>query len=262
MSMTLLNRSLMGAAVCLLAPALAGAAEPNAALSYWKAFHFMPRMNQNEIKVVSEWKTAKLEDLPPFVEGTPAWLTFLHRGAKIKECNWGQDYDEDGIHHLLPHLDKGRMMTRLALAKARYRFEQADTEGGVEDVLAVLALARHLGRRRGHHLVPGATRQRAGRHRVDREAPAGPERAATKAAGGRAGRPPEGRLARRGHAPGEEPDDDMVSSQAGVDEVGRAGGVEGEGDEGAGGGLLRRRQGAQASRSRSCSAATETAWRS
>lgn len=146
MSMAVLHRTLMGAAVCLLAPALAGAAEPNAALSYWKAFHFIPRMNQNEIKVVSEWRTAKLEDLRPLVEGTPWWLTFLHRGAKIKECSWGQDYDEDGIHHLLPHLDKGRMLTRLALAKARSRFEQADTEGGLEDALAVLALARHMGR--------------------------------------------------------------------------------------------------------------------
>src|SRR5947208_17074547 len=116
MPMNPLTRALVGAAVCLLAPALAGAAEPNAALAYWKAFHFMPRLNQNEIKVISEWKTAKLEDLRPLVGEAPAWHLYLHRAAKIKACDWGPDHDEDGIYHLLPHLDKGRMLARLALA--------------------------------------------------------------------------------------------------------------------------------------------------
>jgi hypothetical protein len=147
MSSSLSRRFVLGAAVAILCAPAASAAEPNAALAYWKAFHFMPKLDRGEIQTLVEWKTAEVKDLKKIVGegGAPTWQGFLFRAVKIKKCDWALDYDEDGIGLLLPHLDKGRMFSRLALARARCRFEEGDPGAGLEIALAAMTLARHLG---------------------------------------------------------------------------------------------------------------------
>src|SRR5204863_5579275 len=56
------------------------------------------------------------------------------------------EYAEDGINLLLPQLDRGRTLARLALLRARVRFDSNRPADGAADALAALALARHLGR--------------------------------------------------------------------------------------------------------------------
>ena len=66
------------------------------------------------------------------------------RGAKLRGCDWGLDY-EDGIGLLLPHLNKARELARLAALHARHELEQGHVEAAAEDASAILALARHVG---------------------------------------------------------------------------------------------------------------------
>src|SRR5262249_34667195 len=63
----------------------------------------------------------------------------------MRECDWGAAVDEDGIRTVLPHLDRGRTLMRVALLRARKRFESADQRGGLDDAMAAMTLARHLG---------------------------------------------------------------------------------------------------------------------
>ena len=83
----------------------------NAALQYWQAFAHMPQIpppgdsgaDPDEAKLVQSGKDA---------------LLYLHRGAAVKNCDWGL-HREDGPYLLLPHLAKGRDLGRLAAMKVR-----------------------------------------------------------------------------------------------------------------------------------------------
>ena len=52
----------------------------------------------------------------------------------------------DGAETLLGHLAKGRQLARTALVGARIEFERRDDDEAIEDVLAVMTLARHVSR--------------------------------------------------------------------------------------------------------------------
>src|SRR5262249_21936293 len=68
---------------------------------------------------------------------------YLHRGAKLRFCDWGLDY-ADGIRLLLPHAPKARALALLTALHARHEFEQGHCKAGWQDVTDLLALARHL----------------------------------------------------------------------------------------------------------------------
>lgn len=116
----------------------------NAALSYWQAFAAMPQLDEKQMDLV-------LSDAPPAGEASEAMLNasasalrLLHRGAKIAACTWDLPLEE-GPDALLPHVQKARDLARLACFRARCRFAQGQAEEGIDDVLAVMTLARHTG---------------------------------------------------------------------------------------------------------------------
>lgn len=117
----------------------------NAALKYWKAFALMPTLDKDQEKLLGEWNKVPLDKaaLELIAESEKCRL-YLHRGAKIQRCDWSLNY-EDGIGLLLPYLAKSRDLARLAALHARHEFEQGRPEAGVEDAIAMLALARHVG---------------------------------------------------------------------------------------------------------------------
>ncbi len=148
------NFAALGLAAALLwarpAAAQAPDAKPdsaaNAALQYWQAFAQMPALDKEQEKLLEEWDKVPLDRAALGLLGkSHASLMYLRRGAKLRQCDWGLDYD-DGIGLLLPHLAKARDLARLTALQARHDFEQGRWSAGREYATALMVLARHVGR--------------------------------------------------------------------------------------------------------------------
>ncbi len=126
----------------------------NAALRYWQAFAVMPQLDEQEARHFGgtpggeyppNYFGAPLNDIAVgLIRRSDTALMLLHRGAKQPDCAWGVDLD-DGPHALLPHTSKARHLAGLACLRAKYRFERGQHAAGVDDVMAVLTLARQVG---------------------------------------------------------------------------------------------------------------------
>ncbi|SIO35110.1 hypothetical protein SAMN05444166_4008 [Singulisphaera sp. GP187] len=117
----------------------------NAALKYWQAFALMPSLDKNQENRLADWNKIPLDG--PALELIAAFgesRQSLLRGAKLRDCDWGLDY-QDGMGLLLPHLAKARDLARLAALHARHEIAQGHVEAAAEDAAAILALARHVG---------------------------------------------------------------------------------------------------------------------
>jgi hypothetical protein len=119
--------------------------EANAAMKYWQAFALLPQFNNEEQKTFEDGNKASLQSIEKLVEKSRNSLRYLHRGMKIRQCDWSLDY-EDGIELLMPHLQKSRDLCRLACFRARIEFDRGNSKGAVDDALAALTLARQAGR--------------------------------------------------------------------------------------------------------------------
>jgi hypothetical protein len=149
--------SLATLALALAVPA-APAAEPpnpapnaahdlaaNAALKYWEAFALMPPLDKDQEARLARWDEVPIDaEAQKLVAASAESLRSLRRGAKLRRCDWGLDYD-DGLNLLLPYLAKSRDLARLAALHARSEFERGRREAGAEDAIAILALSRHIG---------------------------------------------------------------------------------------------------------------------
>lgn len=137
----------------LLRPAPAAAQAPdakpdlgaNAALKYWTAFALMPALDSDQEKLLGGWNKVPLDEAAlKLIAASEKSRLYLGRGAKLRRCDWSLNW-EDGMELLLPYLAKSRDLARLAALHARHEFEQGRGETGIEDVTAILALARHVG---------------------------------------------------------------------------------------------------------------------
>jgi hypothetical protein len=130
-----------------LGSALAGGgADPggNAALKYWQAFATLPKFTEAENKKISECLTTPLDDQTrKLLTKAEYSLQMLHRGAALRRCDWGISY-EDGIYALLPHGDAARVLNSLACLRGRLRFEAGQNVEALDDLLAAMALGRHI----------------------------------------------------------------------------------------------------------------------
>ena len=90
----------------------------NAALQYWQAFAQMPPLDTVRQKLLDDWKTVRLDDpdVQKLLAESHASMKYLWRAAKLKQCDWGLDYN-DGISMMLPHLAKSRDLARLAICQ-------------------------------------------------------------------------------------------------------------------------------------------------
>ncbi len=119
----------------------------NAALQYWQAFAQMPMLDAEQQKILDERDTVSLND--PAVEkllaSAQSSLMYLRRGARLKQCDWGLDYN-DGVGLMLPHLTKARDLARLASLDARYQYARGNRKALRDDAMSMMALGRHVGR--------------------------------------------------------------------------------------------------------------------
>jgi hypothetical protein len=117
----------------------------NAALQYWQAFASLPALDADQEKLLENWAQAPLNEATrELLKQSHASLMFLHRGAKLRECDWGFDY-RDGISLHLPHLAKARVLARLAALDARRAFEEGHSDRARDDSLGMVAMARQIG---------------------------------------------------------------------------------------------------------------------
>ena len=117
----------------------------NAALTYWRAFALLPKLDDDQQAAVRrslDRPGPVDEKLIPIIKSTEPSLKELHRAAKMPSCVWGTAFDE-GVHAMMPHFSKARELSRLACLRAQLRFEQGQAAGAIEDATAVMALGRH-----------------------------------------------------------------------------------------------------------------------
>jgi hypothetical protein len=117
----------------------------NAALQYWQAFALLPPLTKERNQILDDLETVELKGpVLPLIEEAKNALTFLHRGARLADCDWGLN-KEDGVGIFLPHLAKARELSKYALLHARYQFAKGQVQAGIDDVTDTIALARHIG---------------------------------------------------------------------------------------------------------------------
>src|SRR5262249_61184698 len=104
---------------------------------------FLPNLDKDQEKLLQDWNTVQLDAAAlKLIDKYRICRPYLHRGAKLRHCDWSPDY-EDGIRMLLPHLVRAMTLARLAALNARHEFAQGHGTAGWEDVMAMLALGRH-----------------------------------------------------------------------------------------------------------------------
>jgi hypothetical protein len=116
----------------------------NAAIKYWQAFSHLPVLDNDQEKLLDDWNKAPIDAKAlKLLQNSQTSLLCLRRGASLQRCDWALDYD-DGLGLLLPHLPKSRNLARIASLQARHDFAQGRVKDAVENLKAVLVLARHV----------------------------------------------------------------------------------------------------------------------
>ncbi len=130
----------------------AGDASENAALHYWPAFAICP-LETSEISAATTddqklgFKVPVGPRLARHFQGRGAdALACLHRGAALSNCEWGTNLRKYGPLATVVHGEMAHRLARIALLRARWRFEHSDWDGGIDDVIATMILGRHIGR--------------------------------------------------------------------------------------------------------------------
>ena len=105
------------------------------------------KLPDDEQRRIDEWESAPIDDTTrSAVKKHAHALVQLHRGAALPNCAWSVDNDlpRDGIGTLIPHVFKARNVAFVALLRARVRFADSEPLKAVDDLVAVVRLARHL----------------------------------------------------------------------------------------------------------------------
>jgi hypothetical protein len=117
----------------------------NAALQYWQAFATLPRLTDAEQrKLTAECVTMPLDAHAHEVAARADYaLQMMRRGAALRRCEWDTAYEE-GVYARLPHAEAAGVLSSLACLRARLRFEKGQNAEAVEDLVAALAMGRHV----------------------------------------------------------------------------------------------------------------------
>jgi len=118
----------------------------NAAHDYRQAFEEIGRLPDADAAL-----PGPNEPLPPTSKGEqivtrlgPA-LNRLHEATAKQECDWENDLHRQGAAAAFPHLPKSRDLAGRAILRARCYWQSGKRDQAIEDVRAVVVLARHVG---------------------------------------------------------------------------------------------------------------------
>ncbi len=120
----------------------------NSAVIYWQAFAAIPTLTGDDKKTLDAATTTTTapfkDDVKPIVERYRTALHELHRARAVAPCDWNLDIDA-GPELQLPHLQKARELSRVALLQARMRFAAGENAEALDSVLDVFKLGRDCG---------------------------------------------------------------------------------------------------------------------
>jgi hypothetical protein len=120
----------------------------NASLKYWQAFATLPKFTDAEqTQIMSECLTMPLDARAREIVGKAEYsLRMMHYGATLPRCDWGIDWEADGIDVLLPQMGAARVLSSLACLRARIRFEEGRRAEALDDLVAALAMDHQVSR--------------------------------------------------------------------------------------------------------------------
>jgi hypothetical protein len=120
----------------------------NAALKYWQAFATLPKFTDAEqTRLMSEHLTMPLDAQTRESVGKAEYsLRMMHHAAVLSRCEWGIDWEADGIEVLLPQMGAGRVLSSLACLRARMRFEEGRRAEALDDIVAATRMGRQVSR--------------------------------------------------------------------------------------------------------------------
>ena len=137
------------AATLMLAAAAFARAAPgdadNAATWYRQAFQVIPDASDPDAVILNNPDAVRLDDgITSYLRQHDQTFELLRKGAACPRCDWGVD-PKQGSKAQLPHLAPARGLANLARLRARYLFQQRRHADAVDEVVALLALSRHIG---------------------------------------------------------------------------------------------------------------------
>lgn len=117
----------------------------NAALTYWRAFATLPKFSEAETqKLTAEYLTMPLDaHAREIVNNAEYSLGLMHAGAVMPRCNWGIDWELEGVDARLPYLVAARVLSTVACLRARLHFAEGRPAEAIADILAARTLGRH-----------------------------------------------------------------------------------------------------------------------
>jgi hypothetical protein len=120
----------------------------NAALMYWQAFATLPKFTDAEqTRLMSEHLTMPLDaHAKEIVSNAEYSLRMMHHGAMLPRCDWGIDWEADGIEVRLPQIGAARVLSSLACLRARLRFQEGQSEQALDDIVAATRMGRQVSR--------------------------------------------------------------------------------------------------------------------
>jgi hypothetical protein len=120
----------------------------NASLKYWQAFATLPKFTDAEqTQLMSECLTLPLDGRAREIVGKAEYsLRMMHHGATLPRCDWGIDWEADGIEVLLPQMGAARVLSSLACVRARIRFEEGRRAEALDDLVAALGMGHQVSR--------------------------------------------------------------------------------------------------------------------
>ena len=118
----------------------------NAALKYWQAFATLPKFTDAEqTKLMAEHLTMPLDaQSRESVAKAEYALRMMYHGTVLPRCDWGIDWEADGIEVLLPQMTAARVLSSLACLRARLRFEEGRGVEAIDDLVAAMTLGRQI----------------------------------------------------------------------------------------------------------------------
>lgn len=139
--------------ILIAAVSAAGGAGPaaayppeNAAVLYYKTcltYQKPAGKTADELSDVVRGKIEPSDELVKFVEGQAQTISTIVTASRIKNCDWGHNY-EQGFEMLLPGLSDMRNITRIVLADAVIKTRNGNYAAAVDRCIAVFRMSRHL----------------------------------------------------------------------------------------------------------------------
>jgi hypothetical protein len=121
----------------------------NAADLYRRAFDLISDKDSKVIHTLSEDRiTPENAGVMSILNRASPALEHLHAAAKVADCDWGIPLTSAGVPEFMKVSSGARLLAMVAALRARIAFQQGQPAEALDDLLALLALARHVGRGR------------------------------------------------------------------------------------------------------------------